>query len=213
VVTVSTTEPRSGCNGCSCTACAACGSYLLAKGVDAHTVMEILGQACTEDAAPAPISVSAARRKWRRRDSNPQPPPCKGGALPVELRPRLRTRRTAVATQLVGVVASRQRSASAFAERWRRTTSNVTRATSTSGISFLTMNLLLPLGASSVGLAGLEPATSSLSGMRSNRLSYRPPAPREATARSYRGPNCLAVHQSGSDSVTSTPPTRSVAML
>src|SRR5262249_54578658 len=26
---------------------------------------------------------------WRRRDSNPQPPPCKGGALPVELRPRL----------------------------------------------------------------------------------------------------------------------------
>ena len=25
-----------------------------------------------------------------------------------------------------------------------------------------------------VGLAGLEPATSSLSGMRSNRLSYRP---------------------------------------
>ena len=24
---------------------------------------------------------------WRRGDSNPQPPPCKGGALPVELRP------------------------------------------------------------------------------------------------------------------------------
>jgi hypothetical protein len=24
---------------------------------------------------------------WRRRDLNPQPPPCKGGALPVELRP------------------------------------------------------------------------------------------------------------------------------
>ena len=72
---------------------------------------------------------------------------------------------------------------------------------------------LLPHGASSVGLAGLEPATSSLSGMRSNRLSYRPPAPREATARPHRVPNCLAVHQSGSDSVTSMPPTRSVAML
>ena len=27
-----------------------------------------------------------------------------------------------------------------------------------------------------VGLAGFEPATSSLSGMRSNQLSYRPPA-------------------------------------
>ena len=26
-----------------------------------------------------------------------------------------------------------------------------------------------------VGLAGFEPATSSLSGMRSNQLSYRPP--------------------------------------
>ena len=26
---------------------------------------------------------------WRRRDSNPQPPPCKGGALPLELRPRV----------------------------------------------------------------------------------------------------------------------------
>ncbi len=26
--------------------------------------------------------------KWRRRDSNPQPLPCKGSALPIELRPR-----------------------------------------------------------------------------------------------------------------------------
>ncbi len=26
-------------------------------------------------------------RRWRRGDSNPRPPPCKGGALPVELRP------------------------------------------------------------------------------------------------------------------------------
>ena len=27
------------------------------------------------------------KEKWRRRGSNPQPPPCKGGALPIELRP------------------------------------------------------------------------------------------------------------------------------
>jgi hypothetical protein len=27
--------------------------------------------------------------KWRRPGSNRQPPPCKGGALPVELRPRM----------------------------------------------------------------------------------------------------------------------------
>ncbi len=30
------------------------------------------------------------------------------------------------------------------------------------------------VGASFVGLAGIEPATSSVSGMRSNRLSYSP---------------------------------------
>ena len=28
------------------------------------------------------------RFQWRRSGSNRQPPPCKGGALPVELRPR-----------------------------------------------------------------------------------------------------------------------------
>ena len=30
----------------------------------------------------------AANEKWRRWDSNPRLPPCKGGALPAELRPR-----------------------------------------------------------------------------------------------------------------------------
>src|SRR4051812_40652411 len=29
--------------------------------------------------------------EWRRGDSNPQPPPCKGGALPLELRPLVGT--------------------------------------------------------------------------------------------------------------------------
>ncbi len=29
-----------------------------------------------------------SQRAWRRRESNPQPPPCKGGALPIELRPQ-----------------------------------------------------------------------------------------------------------------------------
>src|SRR5204863_934464 len=32
--------------------------------------------------------VIAGQDGWRRRESNPQPPPCKGGALPIELRPR-----------------------------------------------------------------------------------------------------------------------------
>jgi hypothetical protein len=34
-----------------------------------------------------PIHLSRYRRRWSRGGSNPEPPPCKGGALPVELRP------------------------------------------------------------------------------------------------------------------------------
>ncbi len=30
----------------------------------------------------------AGRQRWSRGGSNPEPPPCKGGALPIELRPR-----------------------------------------------------------------------------------------------------------------------------
>lgn len=37
----------------------------------------------------ADLGLSVSVAEWRRRDLNPQPPPCKGGALPVELRPRL----------------------------------------------------------------------------------------------------------------------------
>ena len=33
------------------------------------------------------LDVIAGQAWWRRRESNPQPPPCKGGALPIELRP------------------------------------------------------------------------------------------------------------------------------
>jgi len=32
---------------------------------------------------------TAEKREWRRRGSNPQPPACKAGALPIELRPRV----------------------------------------------------------------------------------------------------------------------------
>jgi hypothetical protein len=40
-------------------------------------------------ARPARRAIGAhASSQWRRRGSNPQPPPCKGGALPIELRPR-----------------------------------------------------------------------------------------------------------------------------
>jgi hypothetical protein len=36
---------------------------------------------------PTPLDFVKCRR-WSRGGSNPEPPPCKGGALPVELRPR-----------------------------------------------------------------------------------------------------------------------------
>jgi hypothetical protein len=68
-----------------------------------------------------------------------------------------------------------------------------------------------------VGLDGLEPSTSSLSGMRSNRLSYRPlnrgsPArPGTTAGQHYR--ICGGTGQSVSLSVTSIPPPRWVTRL
>jgi hypothetical protein len=66
-----------------------------------------------------------------------------------------------------------------------------------------------------VGLGGLEPPTSSLSGKRSNRLSYRPAARQRHVIwhaeLGYRKPGLAA--QSDSFSVTSTPPDRTVNRL
>src|SRR3954454_10669946 len=67
--------------------------------------------------------------EWRRGDLNSQPPPCKGGALPVELRPRGRresheeesevaSRHSAVSAALL-----RRRSSAAAAPRPPATTS------------------------------------------------------------------------------------------
>jgi hypothetical protein len=41
-------------------------------------------------------SSGTAKMQWRRRGSNPQPLPCKGSALPIELRPRGRGNREQV---------------------------------------------------------------------------------------------------------------------
>jgi hypothetical protein len=82
-----------------------------------------------------------------------------------------------------------------------------------------------------VGLGGLEPPASSLSGMRSNRLSYRPvqllPVEKNQGATSRNSTRsapltgnrlalstrCSRGYESASFKVTSTPPTRSAAML
>ena len=78
-----------------------------------------------------------------------------------------------------------------------------------------------------VGLTGLEPVTSSLSGKRSNRLSYRPAAAyragraRPTEPEHYPTPEdpdktrsaAREAAQSSSARVTSMPPSRAAAML
>ena len=65
------------------------------------------------------FETACARRGWSHGDSNPEPPPCKGGALPVELWPRVvsagrapsspRSRRSARPDRRGPVVAGRAR--------------------------------------------------------------------------------------------------------
>ena len=81
------------------------------------------------------------RNWWRRAESNRQPPGCKPGALPVELRPPIGGYRPSPSSP----------AAEPFARPPPRSPS-----------------------ARLVGLSGVEPLTSPLSGVRSNRLSYRP---------------------------------------
>jgi hypothetical protein len=59
-----------------------------------------------------------------------------------------------------------------------------------------------------VGLSGLEPLTSSLSGKRSNRLSYRPWARSMRRSRLPQRAVTTQTRQSSSARVTSRPPSR-----
>ena len=87
------------------------------------------------------------KKKWRRPGSNRQPPPCKGGALPIELRPR-------------GLKPGK----SEPAKRGKRAGANpVPHLLSVS-----------PIPLFRVGARGFEPRTSALSELRSNQLSYAP---------------------------------------
>ncbi len=131
---------------------------------------------------------------WRRRESNSQPPPCKGGALPIELRPLIPPR-----DPLVGRSGSRRggglaggfvperslgssgiptalddgenRSARGGQKQQLLHGATSSRAAKPSRPQEPAVNRRT---GSHVGLGGLEPPTSSLSGKRSNRLSYRP---------------------------------------
>ncbi len=86
---------------------------------------------------------------WRWGESNSWPPACKAGALPAELHPHICL--IFHQRKFVQVVRLSDRRVYSYArERKRARWANL------------------------VGLSGLEPPTSRLSGVRSNRLSYRP---------------------------------------
>src|SRR6476620_5036126 len=126
-------------------------------------------------------------------------------------------------------VASRQRAASACAFLRLRTTTNAPAANATSTTDLSTGHLRSTCGLgrgrptgrfyeppdirqpqSAVGLGGLEPPAASLSGMRSNRLSYRPenakgqnPPPKDTGLHVRDAAGGYTI--SRSDRVTSTP--------
>ena len=53
-------------------------------------VFPCLPRLVPESTCDRPLHLSRCFGRWSRGGSNPEPPPCKGGALPVELRPRPR---------------------------------------------------------------------------------------------------------------------------
>ena len=95
------------------------------------------------------VSVSISLTWWRWADSNPRPPACKAGALPLSYIPEFQDPGRAFSIpgeRIEGSCATR-------ACTWR------------------------------VGQPGIEPGTSVLSGLRSNRLSYWPGEGRAEKAR------------------------------
>ena len=98
--------------------------------------------------ARARISANRLGCWWSQTGSNRRPPACKAGALPTELWPlRVEGRKKPE-------VRSQRRSAPLDSDFWLPVSESLTM----------------------VGLGRLELPTSRLSGVRSNRLSYRPDA-------------------------------------
>ena len=91
-----------------------------------------------------PIFQKLKAFEWRWRDSNSRPPACKAGALPTELHPLI-----GYFQIFIGLL-------------WK-----------TYGLKWA---FVPPCTVSQrpMGLSGLEPPTSRLSGVRSNQLSYKP---------------------------------------
>jgi hypothetical protein len=103
-------------------------------------------------------SVFIGSFEWRRPGSNRQPPACKAGALPVELRPRRcppgHVVRCGPGPQVTGRTPS---------QSGRKPVRGKVRRLDT-----------VPPQPAPVGTRGFEPRTSALSELRSNQLSYAP---------------------------------------
>ncbi len=100
---------------------------------------------------------------WSRSGSNRRPPPCKGGVLPAELLPQISSR--AVSPFVSSFARIKEQNLTQFSSR-STTEEQIYRFRLSRVKSFLTLFL--------VGLVGVEPTASSLSGTRSSQLSYRP---------------------------------------
>ncbi len=116
--------------------------------------------------------------RWRHGDSNPEPPACKAGALPIAPCPRIEPQpvyQNGCGPDYPTSSVALLQTAFSFSESCHRLYAK-TPAAAAAAISnlFTVISLQLPAGGGSVGVPGLEPGTSSLSAKRSNRLSYTP---------------------------------------
>ena len=120
--------------------------------------------------------------QWRRRESDPRPPRCKRGALPVELHPQVRTggveppQPEAAGLQPVELAdAQRPRDTLRATGRDRTGAAGITTPGAT---DYTTVTM--------TGTTGLEPAASRLTSECSALLSYAPKGKEEREAKDSR---------------------------
>ena len=116
---------------------------------------------------------------WRWGESNSWPPACKAGALPAELHPRLGYRfghsLYNTSLKLLDIQTYCLRRFALSCKGWRLQLNFCRLCVSRDcRVLWYAIERKHTRYENLVGLSGLEPPTSRLSGVRSNRLSYRP---------------------------------------